>query len=158
MEYQTLLRHIPTMDGLSTTVSIISVAGAAYASSKLLYDMICCFHNAKETFAGLKTDIEIISRTIESIKQNLEKQKTNVDSSKVPEPNLSGIKLALEETHKTCERIREEFDSITHHSKNGYTSRWRTVKLHFQENKIKAFQDQLERRKSSLSMALGSSS
>jgi hypothetical protein len=141
-------------DPLSITASVIAVAALAYSSSQLLYETISGIREAPETFMHLKTDLQTLSQTINSLQQGLKKSDTDAGLSEMQKSNLREIKPTLEACHNACDAFKGKVDKIMRHSKDGHTSLRDRLKLQFQEKEIGAFQARLGSYKSTLAIAL----
>jgi hypothetical protein len=141
-------------DGLGIAASVIAVAGLAYSSSKMLYQVISDIHDAPMTFLNLKTDIEALCHTIHSLRQELEKKDKDAALSEAQKLNLSEIKPALEGCRDSCDKFKNKLDKLMSNSKDGHTSFRDRLKLQFKDKGIAAFQIQLASYKSTLAIAL----
>ncbi|KAF2195765.1 hypothetical protein K469DRAFT_699388 [Zopfia rhizophila CBS 207.26] len=141
-------------DPLSITASVITVAGLAYSSGKMLYQAISDIHDAPETFIHLKTDVETLYETIHSLQQELEKKDTDASLSEAQKSNLREIKPTLQACRNACDAFKGKIDRLMRHSKDAHISLRDRLKLHFQEKEIGAFQARLGSYKSTLTIAL----
>lgn len=145
-------------DGLSIAASVITVAGLAYSSSKMLYQTISDIHDAPETFVHLKTDVETLSQTIHFLHQELEKKETDVALSEAQKSNLREIKPTLKACRSACDAFKGKIDKFMRHSKDGHISLRDKLKLQFHDKEIGAFQARLGSYKSTLTIAINFSS
>lgn len=141
-------------DPLSITASVITVAGLAYSSGKVLYQTISEIRDAPEVFIHLKTDIETLCKTIHSLQQQPEKNNTDAVLSDGQKSNLREIKPALTACRNACDTFKGKIDKVMRHSTASHTSVRDRLKLQFQEKKIAAFQARLASYKSTLTIAM----
>src|SRR5436309_10618393 len=106
-------------EGLGIAASVVALAGLAHSISRSLYRTISGIRNDPRT---LKTDVDTLYRTIQSLKQELKKQDSNAALSEAQRSNLREIEPTLEACCDTCDEFKNQLDRLTRHSKNRYTS------------------------------------
>jgi hypothetical protein len=141
-------------DGLSIAAGVIAVAGLAYTSSKMVYQVISDIRDAPQTFLNLNTDIGALYQTIHSLQQELEKEDKDAALSEAQRLNLSEIKPALEGCRDACDGFRAKINKLMSNTKDGHTSFRDRLKLQFQDKEIATFQMRLASYKSTLAIAL----
>lgn len=141
-------------DPLSITASVITVAGLAYSSTKVLYQTISEIHDAPEVFIHLKSDVKTLCETIHSLEQALDKRNADAGLSEPQKSNLREIKPTLTACHNACATFKSKIDKLMRHSTESHTSVRDRLKLQFQEKEIAALQARLGSYKSTLAIAI----
>ncbi|KAF2867078.1 hypothetical protein BDV95DRAFT_598219 [Massariosphaeria phaeospora] len=138
---------------IGLVASIITIAGVAYQSSKLLYEFIEDFRNASQSLNDLHTDLSTVQQLLHSLTENLENT-NDADLSDGFRICLQDLKPSVEACSKACIGFRTKVSKITSHSTEGHVS-WRDkARLQFEEKGIMAFKYRLESHKSTINIAL----
>ena len=139
-------------DPLSITASVVAVAGLAYSSSKVLYELISTIRDAPSVFQDLNQDISTLSHILNALKTNLSDRGATKGEAQLAcftamEQTLQGCDLA-------CRAFKEKVHDLTIHSQDGKRSFRDGVKLKFQSKSIDYFHAKVNSWKASLALAL----
>jgi hypothetical protein len=139
-------------DPLSITAGVIAVAGHAYSSSKVLYEVISTIRDAPQVFQDLKQSIAALSQILNALKTNLNGRGTRLSESQITclqeaKPTLEGCDLA-------CKDFRTKIEGLTAHSQDGRRSIRDGIKLNFQHKSIADFRIRVIDWKESLALTL----
>lgn len=132
------------MDGLSAAANVITVASLAVQLSesiKKLIEFWTSIKNAPDDIHAITTDLQILSSILTRIA--LEAQRSR------PDPSLIAALSSCFEKIKKLKIIVDDLES-GFRSSSPSVRRWNTLKTLFKSDRLKDFQDSLERTKSSL--------
>lgn len=150
--YQTSMLHlssinsksISTMDGLSAAANAITIAAIAVQlaeSIKKLYDFWISIKNAPEDIHAIMTDLQILSSILHRIAS--EAQRLKPDPSMIAALNCCSGKI------KKLRNIVDDLESGFGSTSSSIRT-WSALKTLFKSDRLKNFQDSLERTKSTL--------
>jgi len=142
------------MDPLSITASVITVAGLAVSSSKLLYETLQSIRDAPETLRNLRSEVQVLQQTILSFQQGVEQDRAIGTRSEAQELVLNELKPALQACHECCEKLNGRIVKLLSNSKDGHISLRDKIKLQFQDKEIEASRALLASFKSTLTITL----
>jgi hypothetical protein len=153
--------HRETIDmaeALGTASAVLAIAGAAWQSSKFLYDEISRLRGWPSTIQDLRNDLN----TIQSVVNPEFLQAVGIRNSTGEERSpdslaacLRSLNVAIANLNKECKAFRAQLDAATKRSsvadKLSYLDKF---SLQFKEGTIKTFQSRLETHKLNVTIAL----
>lgn len=137
-------KSLTTMDGLSAAANIITVTSIAVQlteSIKKILEFWISIRNAPDDIHAITTDLQILSSVLSRIA--FEAQRLRPDPSMIAALNSCSGKI------KKLRNIVDELDS-GFRSTNTSIRRWSALKTVFKSERLKTFQDSLERTKTTL--------
>jgi copper chaperone CopZ len=137
-------------EGIAFATSAISFIGFFFSGVRLLVRTISCTHDVTK----IRANIETLSGTIQSFKQELKKQTSNEALPEEQKLMLHKIKDTLESCYHACNALKDKLDKLTRHSTNSHTSLWDRLKWQIHEKEITALQNNLESYKSLTNIVL----
>jgi hypothetical protein len=140
------------MDPLSITASVVAVAGLAYSSSKVLYDLISTIRDAPLVFQDLNQDVTTLSHILDALRTNLSDR--NATRGEAQLAYLAATEQTLLGCDLACRAFKDKVDSLTVRSKDGKRSFRDGLKLKFQGKSIEDFRIKIISWKASLALAL----
>lgn len=139
-------------DPLSITSGILAVVGAAYTSTKGLYDLIDGLQNAPKAIAEMKSDIGAVQGVLKALETNLREKPAALT------PIFERVRI--KETVGACDDITKNFtqtiEKYTAHSKDGSFSKRDRLTVTFRKSKLDGFRTRLNAAKDTVQFAVTS--
>jgi RNase adaptor protein for sRNA GlmZ degradation len=132
--------------------SVTRLAGAAYTSSKALYEFINTVRHAHEDFEELATQLLVLDGVLSSLQTNLAERDHRLKEKQVS--CLLEAKVTIEKCKESCDAFKIELQKIMSNSQDGKKSLRDGIKRHFKGKTITDFKVLVESYKSSLSLVL----
>jgi hypothetical protein len=139
-------------DPLSITASVVAVAGLAYSSSKVLYELISTIRDAPSIFRDLNQDLTTLSHILTALRTKLPDR--NATRGEAQLACLAAAEQTLQGCDLACRAFKEKIDGLTIHSQDGKRSFRDGLKLKFQGKSIEDFRVKIISWKASLALAL----
>ena len=142
-------------DLLGVTASVVAVTTASIASVKFLYTTIGDIKDAPTALGNIRSDLEAVEPLLQQLRTETEKEDSQVLLT-------DAIKGAVENCSSACSTFQEKLDHWTRHAtkQKGFWTDWayRARVGVFEQGTIRVFKGRLNDCKSTLSVALNTSS
>src|ERR1700748_1521779 len=95
-------------EALGAAASVIAIAGLAYSSSKLLYEVISEIQDAPKVLLDLNQDIDSLNQILVSLKSNLDSNDSKLSKSQIA--CLQKATPTLQACEQTCKDFKTKID------------------------------------------------
>ena len=142
-------------DPVSLTAAVVGITTAAIGSVKFLYTTIGDIKNVPTTLGNIKLDLQAVEPVLQKLLTELEKEDSQVLLT-------DAIKGAMENCNLACSSFKEKLDHWMRHAAKhkAFWAEWqdRARVGIFEQGTIKVFKGRLNDCKSTLNVALSTSS